>query len=165
MSKCVCIYCQIPFSGVQIKESGTKWRVRVTNKGEEERGVVLPPVISFCCIISCSRLFFAQFREWLVQDKVKYRQRKNDTMLDLVFTGRVACVAGGLFGVFFFYSFVVRSVRETAAQMLYLGRNRNQWGRRRGKKASPFEPPAPCLTVFCFDFLQSRKGESLVGHV
>ena len=73
-------------------------------------------------------------------------------MLDLVFTGRVACVAGGLFGVFFFYSFVVRSVRETAAQMLYLGRNRNQWGRRRGKKASPFEPPAPCPIVFCFDF-------------
>ena len=48
--------------------------------------------------------------------------------------------------MFFFYSFVVRSVRETAAKMLYLGRNRSQWGRRRGKKASPFEPPVPPLS-------------------
>ena len=36
--------------------------------------------------------------------------------------------------------------------MLYLGRNRNRWGRRRGEKASPIDPTPSCRTVCCFDF-------------
>ena len=36
--------------------------------------------------------------------------------------------------------------------MLYQGRKRNRWGRRRGEKASPVDPTPSCSTVFRFDF-------------
>ena len=51
------------------------------------------------------------------------------------------------------FSFVVRKVRDSAAQKLNRGRKRKRWGRGRGEKAVRKTSPASLFSILCFSSL------------